>query len=1043
MSRQFKSIKSYPLTNNTTEVVVDQQGFETETGLNKVVFRTTDNHPITLDTAHNSIKDGYGIIRAITSLNPLTITSSGYTAGVSYDGYDGLLVGNDGYTISRGVIRTSSGAQAHIVGQAWASSGQNHWLLGGYDSVDGYTKDVWHSYTGDVWDLIDSTAPWEARAGALVLQTITDLWIMGGIDAYGNALQDLWHAKIEQSTGALAWSQTPTAENISLLASPINSATIHPELLDGYLPNGVIDLITGEVKEYQFSNNMTADGYDYIIHYDDTRNILWYSKDGQRQEYIIGDDGAILDGYRPVPAFGYVHEQSTASTNWVIPHGLNSKELSYIVYDNDNGHNKLEPLNAVWVDNNTMHLNWNTATDGVALVMHAKYYSGTDWALTDGYLDGNAMWWIVSTDGEYLEPKAITSHSNVLWDTSQDGYMSAWRPYNGFNTLAGRRYLYSGNMVNGNNFVNMEQQGDYIFKLARDATGQMVEPLAYDYTDNRIPAFTTDIEYSSLLWGSFHLRHDGYRDDQDPFNMNIISSSHNPLQTQIDYITGDGGVWVSGDDGVSWTRSDANGVQIIGSGETPSVLSRPPILTSGNIVAVQGTDDRIYRSLDQGNNFAVVSATPQIDTFTWYGSLGITPDASYRLFVYERPSDVIWESLYGHMPGTISDRYMTHYVLPYPTLLDSANTQVFTITLNTAYGRDVRADEFKGEWLYLLVKSTGAYVEGRRILNHPAATAGNSLTLYTETFTNTPNTSTHMVQVIRSRPEGAEYYSVLSRDFASGHTLFTEQDGSFLQASKEQSYDFYADLKYKNGLPAYVSSEYNKNKINTMYSEVNRQRVLGKQYYNDPYTLTPELLRSLGKQFGIPDSVFTSIDLKSQRNLVKNWYSLIDGYGPSLDMVNNLILLMFKPNSGITATQIDPDSNMSGKILKVTVSPYADYSFTWATANRVIYDPNFNKFGLEVPIAQVGADIGGLIHYSLVHIKNKIFDDPILITQHDFSISTGEINIYADEPTISELSLDDGTSQILILDQAKSRIIYSFKEILKTILPYWVEVRYD
>jgi hypothetical protein len=1034
MSRQINDLDIYPLTDQVVQVVVDQTNYDPAISENKIIIRTPDHYPLDVDTTHTSIKDGYGLLLEVLSTDPLSVKTSGFT-NLTFDGYDGLVIGADGYVIARGVIKEHSSDPISLVDPAYCSIDGHKYIMGGVDvDIDGYTNHVWHSTTGLVWERF-GTPPWSARANARLVSDGTDMWLLGGW-AGPTPIADIWHAEINTATGGLTWDETAVATNVGFLTDYFK-ATIHPGTAgpDAYVGAGGINLSTGATSALPLGP-LGDDGYDSVIHYDETRNILWYSKDGIRDEYIIGDNGEHIYTANPTGVYGYVHYQSTAASVWDITHNLGSTEVAPVCYTSDKEF--LEPNNATWIDENNLKLHFNSSVSGRALVCHAKYYTGSTWNLTDGYIDNNTAWNIIGTSGGILEPATAPSDSQLTWNgTSTDGYMIAWEPYDGIDTMAGRRYISSDNMIQGDNYVAMYQQANAPLTWFRANTvgttpGVLIEPSSFDYSDSKNAIATFSAPETNVRWCSFNLRHDGYQDNQDPYDTDFINLGVNDTDRDICYLFTDDGVWGTGDAGVIWTRKAAADAHL-----PTDRLS--PVTVQGNTIEGISAGYSLTRSLTGGVSFTQIPGALAIQTITWYGDLQVPVDTSYRLFIYKRPSDVIWESFYGYLPAEFNDNYTTHYVLPYPTTIDSSNSQAVSITLDSAYGRDVTANEFEDDWIYLITAATGAVVDRKQIIRNTAGSAGSSITIYPKEFSVTP-TASHVVQIVKNRAEGPVYTTALTRETSRFHTLYHETDGTSFLSNQERTYDYYAHLLSNGGLPYIVQTSENKERINTLHAELNRQRVMNRQFFNDQDTLPPELLERLGHQIGA--DIDENLDLQTQRRIVSLWHERINSYGPCLDGVNNLIDLVLGPESGVTSSVANPNSDtMAGQVLTITASNYGDYNFNYSSStNTLLYDPLNSKWGMAVDVTEVPADLSSLVHRSLVHFRGAVVDGPFLITNHGYNSLTNAINVFFDEPDITQLSLSTD-SVLAIYSEPKQRTLFKFISLLKQLLPHWVQIK--
>ena len=203
MSKQLKSVKVYPTTDNTVRIVTDHADYSIDSDENKIITRTPDHYPVDRNTIHANIKDGYGKIISVVSTDPLVVTTSGYS-NINTTDYDGLLVSEDGYTASRGVISNQTDSLVRLINPASFSIDNHYWLMGGLDAdEDAYVASVWHSVDGSYWEQ-QSIAPWDARANFSAVSDGTYVWVVGGQD-YSEMKRDIWRGVINTSNGEITW----------------------------------------------------------------------------------------------------------------------------------------------------------------------------------------------------------------------------------------------------------------------------------------------------------------------------------------------------------------------------------------------------------------------------------------------------------------------------------------------------------------------------------------------------------------------------------------------------------------------------------------------------------------------------------------------------------------------------------------------------------------------------------------------------------------------------------------------------------------------
>ena len=590
-------------------------------------------------------------------------------------------------------------------------------------------------------------------------------------------------------------------------------------------------------------------------------------------------------------------------------------------------------------------------------------------------------------------------------------------------------------MASGENSIDMHQldSAPLTWIRVRGAAGSLIEPSSYDYSDGTaVKAYLTS-SAGSVNWASLDMRNDNYRTLQEPWSGSYMNLGVNAKDPDELYLIGDGGVWQSGDAGVHWNEKDGTGLNL-----PSNQLS--PVNCEDSMVATIADNFSTARSLNAGDEFEESASGISEQAILFYGDLGVPVDTTYKFFAYERPSDIVWESEYGYLPSSTLDRYETHYVLPYPISPTSANDSVVEIELDSVYGRNVLANEFTDDWLYLYLKETGELVDKKRISRNTAGSAGSTFIVYVKAL-NTAPTSSHVVQIIKDRAEVENYYTLLTRNSALKYNIYHELDGSSFLLDQERESDYYADMKSIGGLPSHIQTEANEERINNLHVELNRQRVSSGLNFNDSNTVPEEALAALGYQLGV--DLDESLDLRTQRRVASLWFPLVDAYGACLDGVTNLINLILGDDSGVSATITDPDGDtLSGTVLNINLSGYADYSWDYVAADNTIeYDTVEEKWAMSVDLAYIPAELKTLVHRHLIHFRGLVTDGPLLITQHEFKSVSNYISVFFDKPDIAELGLLEGESVLCIYSEPKQRRVFKFISLLKQLIPNWVQVK--
>jgi N-acetylneuraminic acid mutarotase len=91
-------------------------------------------------------------------------------------------------------------------GQASVVFQDKIWVIGGKDSEDIPTNDVWSSSDGANWTKVSSDNPWPARSSHQAVVFDNKIWLMGGISLASEELNDVW-----SSTDGVIWNKVTDA----------------------------------------------------------------------------------------------------------------------------------------------------------------------------------------------------------------------------------------------------------------------------------------------------------------------------------------------------------------------------------------------------------------------------------------------------------------------------------------------------------------------------------------------------------------------------------------------------------------------------------------------------------------------------------------------------------------------------------------------------------------------------------------------------------------------------------------------------------------
>jgi len=1025
-SLQYDSITAHPLCGkNTIKVVVDDTGYTAEANKVKAIVQNKNSYALLNEQYHQQVIYAPGEIAEILSTNPLSFTTSGFEEFNNLESYDGLVITTAGK--SRGIIKGYENYSYEIEDPGIFSFGENFYIIGGYNNESSeYLNSVWHSTNGLSWRLLALPA-WDARIDPVCVSDGTYLYILGGQDGSG-FIGDIWRAAINTTTGVLTWDAAAIATGITELEQLVRG-TYHPSG-NVYTGQDIIDLSDGTATSLAW----IADAEDTLIHYDANKNLLWSTVSGVRYEQVITSDGTVVDA--DVATFGYVHIQSEASDTWTIPHNLNNLYVApYVLDSNDE---PVIPATTTWSNENQIVLTFNESISGKCHAINGVTASGTTWNLTDNFANGNNGFFAVDTTGAWLEALSLTNNS-LTFDEDTVGVFCGWL-HGAPDVPWGRKCETLIAAPAATNLMPAYQGTSNPFFLVRSGGvgRELIVPSSFDYTDN-INAkmyFTGDIETPYIRWHSIAMRQDDCQDLVDPFTGSYLSFGTNADEDFSKCVVTESGLWYSPSGGNQWEVPTATNLVVSG------LAYKPSVNINQSILAIDGTDYTRYRSTDEGETFAETSSAGK-QTVTFYGDLLIDDVAiGDKLYVYERPSDVIWESDEGDLNGGVYDDYTTHYILPNRVVPDEYTQNTFSLNLDSSWDRSFQANELTGAFVYLYLGSS--IVEKKKIFTSSVTSVGGILSLYTETF-DTIITASHSIQLIHNRPEGIYYYSVITKHASYLYTILHENNGEAFNVNQETTYEWYADNKYQHRLPTEIEEQNaeNKNRMDLLLCELNRNRVMNNIRFNDPLTLPPEYLYRLGDELGV-NLRDGSLNLETSRQLVAAIYEKVWKLGPCLAAIENLADLVLGSGHLITFSMVTPTTGQAtGNILEIDFSAYGDYNVLWNSATQTRgYDATAGTWFYTTALADIPATLRTLIHRSLFIVNQELITDPQLIIDHTYDSGSGNVTINFEQPDILFYTLTDDTDRLIIVDDIKKRRLLKFLQILRDLIPFWVSIHY-
>jgi len=935
--------------------------------------------------------------------------------------------------VARGIIKTVGNNLEQTDYFGFYSNDNNFFLIGGSGS-SGYSNKLWYSSDGADFAVTDVNLPFSGSKYSQMVGSGSTVYIVNGTNAAG-AMFSIYSGTINTITRKIDWNATPVVTSSILFSGNVKVAYNHG-LQQIYTSTGFLSLSSKTESLAPIGNGSHASG---TMYWDARRQILWSSNTGSRTEYVIGKvsgDSTDYGNFTTPDVFTY--RQSTSSLTWNCTHNMGANFNTALFYTSD--YELLEPL-TMNVTATTLTATFGSASTGFAYVLSGALKTGTSWSFSASHLFAG---FIAVNSGTILDPLTTAYNStflNLTFTTASAGHLivlnhplgTAGADYGVNNYSATHKKIIDRIWANENT-VDIAQFHYSLPWMRLSATFEHLEPktIAHSVAGTSV---TMNSSSNAILYSN-DVRHLNMHNLQDPWDKTGIKSASlgvNGNNHQFLHVITDNKVWYSYDGGTYWTEQGSGTFAAKG---TYVVANNP-------IVGALSSSYIPIRSVDNGATFSSasnVSFGQQV--LTWHGALKETPNTNWKVFVYERPSDVIFETDYGTFDNIavsgVLDDYSTHYVLPYDVLISSGDLNSVTFSVSSSFARDYTADEFAGDYLKISDASTTSSLM-MEIDRNSEALAGQSVTVYLKEELSFLPESIDKVQILKKRPEGITYYSVISRDTNINAYIYNEVSGSKFIPSQEQAFDWYANDIIRDGLPSAIATEDNRARANLLLAESNRQRTLSNISFNDPSGLPPNALKRLGAQYGL--TLDENLPLNEQRRATELWHQKINQYGACLEGIRNLANLVFGSGSSITATTTSASSNaIVGKVLYLDIRSYAGTSFLWEPSNATGFDSTRKQFYLEGTVAQMSSELQFMTHQNLYVLTRTLITDPIIINNH-ISEVTG-IRLYFDDASIRELPLVNNVSYVCIMDEAKSRKLAFFLSRVKAMVPEWMTIKY-
>lgn len=432
----------------------------------------------------------------------------------------------------------------------------------------------------------------------------------------------------------------------------------------------------------------------------------------------------------------------------------------------------------------------------------------------------------------------------LSFNKSETGYFVSWgHPLSasGINTDISYRNIQ--NRTWGNQDVIDFGQYNYAMPWMRNAiNGVLIEPSDINYNSNGTQVILNSSSFNNLF--SFNNHNLNGTNLQDQWVQSCYSASLgvNSTDNQTLYVAiNTGSVYASFDGGAYWTLEN----------NSVNLYQSPFVCVNEDIVSTLSSSIIPIRSLNEAQTF-LSGAFSNIDQISFYGPLAKTPQSgTWKLFIYERPSDVIFETAYGAWDTGLSstiDDYSTHYVLPYDCQITAGDTTSLTLTITGSFNRAFIGNEFAGDFIKLQNFNgiTSASFPQYEIDRNTSAGVGQPITFwFRDELPIAPAVGTTLAQIVKRRPEGVNYYSVLTRDTDINAWVYANDDGSKFIPSQEQTWDWYGHDVARGGLPYEINTTDNQARADFILTDANRMRVAAGQSFNDAAYVVPQMLQNL------------------------------------------------------------------------------------------------------------------------------------------------------------------------------------------------------
>lgn len=1001
MSKQLKDFKTYSLGKNQILLVNDQQDLNT-TDINKIFAKSHAGYPL-LDQINSGVtEEGNSIINVI-SQDPLTISTSGLVGDL--DGYDGVVVGNDGYNIYRGVINTHTSALLPLYGSSSLSINDNYFIIGGYDtSSDGYNLTCWYSSNGATFiNCSNLPSDYTGSVFACAVSDGTNIYLIGGngSDGYCN---EIVQGIVGDET--IVWN--------SIINSDITEYTkccsVYYNKHRYFVSQGEINPITGVITSIDLGVGLHHTGSAF---WGDTYRKRIVLDNGSGEEYREFVFDSTLDNRLCTNSAPTFYVNSYSGTTWNVNHNLNTSDIAFELYDDN--HIYLEHTTFTEVDQNNFTLDFNGSPSGRIIVFPATYKTGSTWS-NDGYDLTQCFWQCYDTNRNRTYPYGLLG-GDPYFGTGVNGYFFAW-DVNTIGDVEGRKYI---NTFNSSSISLDAYQGSTktIYKV-QDNTYYQTQILGnIDYNDYKTVSSTIGTTINGLF-ASYWIAPDGYKDNMSIFTDNSdIMTTENITTPQTMFAVNDSDEVKSTTDKLIFSDITQDTDLNI---DTQYMLNAPTVIGFDD-------NDNILRSTTTGQTWEIVGSLTD-DTLVWYDKLtDTTIDTSYKVYAYRRPSDVIWESQWGYIPTYLVDYNDSSYLLLAPTPISSVGISTITVTTHSDLP-SISANYLKGFWLHIWQSGTKYYTQ---ITGNTAGGAGDDIEIKynSDEFDDITPAVGDYTQIIFPRSNGLVYTGVINRHPDDKYTYIYDTDDTKLNDEKEKSLCYYGDQIKSKFTSEFVEHQprmdFSLSILNTIHPQTNTSNI---------YRQHPEILRRLAADFGFDTR---NIDELSIKHMLAEWFANVDAYGACINGIQNICNLMLGENN-VTISVENPNGNTYGKQLKIDFANITNNIFSYDSSTNIVrYDSDEERYYIKVSSSYISQDIKKLNNKHLIHLKTNYFSLPIPTFDHTFS--SNYVYIWGDNRIANE-PYENSESIIMIIDYELSKKIHSMLNIIKDIVPFWVNIIY-